>query len=110
MCLSTMAAANLSSQQPVTVAVCVHHEEVWCGAGTPQQAIRAALLGQENLPWEEASEQGPGGRLSALRTLRDSVMSCLCRYAERRPTADELAEKWRNLLDFSAVRHTVVNA
>lgn len=78
-------------------------------AGTPPQDIRSALLGRKSLPWEEESEQGPGGRLSALCTLRHSVMSCLCRYAERRPTADELAAIWRNLHEFSAVKHTVVN-
>ena len=75
----------------------------WARAGTSSNVIRAALLGHRNLPWEDASE----GSLSALRTLRHSVMSCLCRYAERRPNADELAASWRNLLEFSAVKHTV---
>ena len=80
-------------------------QQRWPCAGTSPKVIRAALLGHTNLPWEDASE----GSLSALRTLRHSVMSCLCRYAERRPSADELAASWRNLLEFSAVKHTVVN-
>ena len=44
-----------------------------------------------------------------LRTLRHSVMSCLARNPAERPTAADLHSKWRNLLDFAAVKHTEVS-
>lgn len=70
----------------------------------PSTTIRAQIMGREQLPWEAA------GGADALRTAKRSVLQCVARSAAERPTAAQLAATWRNLLEFAAVQHTVVNA
>lgn len=68
---------------------------------TSAQAVRDALSGRAPLPWETREP-------AALRTLKRSVLACLCRDAAARPAAADVVATWRNLLDFAAVQHTVV--
>ena len=67
-------------------------------------SIRAQIMGREELPWERP------GRADVLRTAKHSVLQCLARVPSARPTAPQLAATWRNLLEFAAVKHTVVTA
>ena len=69
----------------------------------PSTTIRAQICGREALPWER-----PGGA-DALRTAKQSVLQCLKRDAAARPTAAQVTATWRNLLEFAAVKHTVVS-
>ena len=94
------------------MAYCLLHVATMCipYAGLPPHDIKAALLGEKCLPWEEPSDKvEPGGRLSSLPNLHTSIMLCLCRMAERRPSADEMAGIFFNLLEFSSQKHTVVH-
>jgi hypothetical protein len=59
------------------------------------------ISGRKPLPWE-------AGDVQELRTLKNSVRQCLSRSAAARPSSADLCETWRNLLDFAAVKHTVV--
>ena len=65
------------------------------------ETVRAQILGAQKLPWEAAPPR-------ALRTARNSVLHCLSRDPDLRPSAAQVAATWRNLLDFAAVRHTLV--
>ena len=76
-------------------------EALRCGAGA--DVVRAQILGDQALPWEVSD-------CRELRTLKRSVLQCLSRDPLDRPTAADLLATWRNLLDFAAVKHTVVTA
>jgi serine/threonine protein kinase len=71
--------------------------------GTPEFEIRHMITGQLPLPWEAADPRH-------LRTLKYSVLQCLSRVPDERPTAAGVVAAWRNLLDFAAVKHTSVVA
>jgi serine/threonine protein kinase len=63
-----------------------------------EDAIRAALLGQAPLPWEEGGE-GAEERRQKLRGLRRIVMPCLDRNPGQRPTAAQVLRSWWHLFD-----------
>jgi serine/threonine protein kinase len=65
------------------------------------EAIRAQIVGAQKLPWEAEVPR-------ALRTAKHSILQCLQRDPGARPKAGEVAAAWRNLLDFAAVKQTVV--
>jgi serine/threonine protein kinase len=67
----------------------------------PPETIRAQIMGAQKLPWEAEVPR-------ALRTAKHSILQCLLRDPDSRPTAAQVAASWRNLLDFAAVKHTVV--
>jgi serine/threonine protein kinase len=71
--------------------------------GTPTSEIRNMISGRLPLPWEEYEPK-------QLRTLRHSVLSCLARNPAERPSAADIHNAWKNLLDFAAVKHTEVSA
>jgi hypothetical protein len=82
-------------------AACCKRLRVRAAAGV--DTVHAQISGVERLPWEVAPPP-------ELRTLKRSVLACLSRAPDARPTASELAATWRNLLDFAAVKRTVVTA
>ena len=71
-------------------------ERVFAPASSPD-AIRAVLLGQRALPWEDdvtAERLAP-----RLRVLRRSVLQCLSRDPEERPTSRELLGAWNGMFE-----------
>jgi serine/threonine protein kinase len=58
--------------------------------------IRDQITGRVPLPWE-----GPGRqpRLRQLRILKRTVLACLARDPQRRPTAETLLRSWNLLFD-----------
>lgn len=66
------------------------------------------ILGRQPLPWEEPAKKDKG--LRKLRMLKRSIMKCLSRVPEERPTATELLESWENLFDSFGQEQTQVAA
>jgi serine/threonine protein kinase len=66
-----------------------------------EREIRRRITTPGALPWEQ---QDPVG----LEMLRQSVLQCLDRDPEKRPTATELVESWTNLLDLASVKRVQV--
>ena len=71
------------------------------GMGTTRAVITAQVLGREAAPWE----QEPRAVGAKLRGLRRSVMSCLQRDPEQRPTAAQLVEGWEHMFDTIQTRN-----
>lgn len=70
-----------------------------CGAGLQEHARRAVrdqLLGRSPLPWE-AEAPGAEARLACMGRFRDSVLRCLSRGPQQRPSAEGLLKLWREV-------------
>jgi eukaryotic-like serine/threonine-protein kinase len=67
--------------------------------GTRDSEIQNMLAGRLPLPWDESDP-------TQLRTLKHSVLECLSRRPDHRPSAENVHEAWSNLLDFAAVKPT----
>lgn len=63
--------------------------------GTTRETITAQVLGDEAAPWERE----PRAVGAALRGLRRSVLWCLQRDPEERPTSAQLVEGWEHMFD-----------
>lgn len=59
--------------------------------------IRAAIAGRAPLPWETHDFRKKN--VPELRMLRRSVLSCLNRDPQRRPTSTALLQSWNGLFD-----------
>lgn len=59
--------------------------------------IRAAIAGRAPLPWETHDFRKKN--IPELRMLRRSVLSCLNRDPQRRPTSTTLLQSWNGLFD-----------
>ena len=70
------------------------------GLGTTRAIITAQVLGREAAPWEQEA-RAVGAKL---RGLRRSVMACLQRDPEQRPTAAQLVEGWEHMFDTAQTR------
>jgi serine/threonine protein kinase len=66
---------------------------------TPTGAIRDQLMGRKPLPWESKDRAERRALLRQLRILKPSVMACLSRRPEERPTAEDLLRNWNRLFD-----------
>lgn len=60
--------------------------------------ILAAIAGRTPLPWEDGAPRAAALR-ARMRGLKRTVMQCLRRDPERRPTAAELLAAWDHLFD-----------
>ena len=71
------------------------------GMGSTRANVMAQVLGREAAPWEQA----PRAVGATLRGLRRSVMACLQRDPEQRPTAAQLVEGWEHMFDTIQTRN-----
>lgn len=55
------------------------------------------LTGRKPLPWEDPAKRD--GKLRKLRMLKRSIMKCLSRNPDERPTARDLLASWESLFD-----------
>lgn len=60
-----------------------------------REDMRGRLLGHEPLPWEPGSP-GAEARLACMGRFRDSVLLCLSRGPQQRPSAEGLLKQWRD--------------
>ena len=63
---------------------------------SPEEVI-SKLVGRSQLPWEDDNVKDEGFR--KLRMLKRSVLKCLSRDPQERPTASELLASWERLFD-----------
>lgn len=63
-----------------------------------QKAVRAAIAGRTQLPWEGRSGATLEG-LQKLRGMRRSVLRCLDRNPAERPSAEALLRTWDHAFD-----------
>jgi serine/threonine protein kinase len=76
--------------------------------GLPRERICAQLAGREPLPWEDPAQQEP--LLRRLRGLRRSVLSCLDREPDARPSAAAVLGLWTSIFRASTGASVPVNS
>lgn len=62
-------------------------------------SVRSQIAGRESLPWECKTDPQCARDLEMLRGLRRTVLKCLDRNPEKRPTAEALLSKWNHMFD-----------
>eukprot|EP00892_Ulva_mutabilis_P002495 jgi/Ulvmu1/12246/UM086_0037.1 len=62
-------------------------------------SVRAQIAGRDKLPWEREDDPQRARDMDMLRGLKRSVMLCLDRDPEKRPTAEKLLWRWNNMFD-----------
>ena len=65
---------------------------------TPSESIRAALTGDDPLPWEHGAE-GLNELLRKLGRMHHIVLPCLSRNPQKRPSATSLLHAWNSMAD-----------